>query len=172
MGFLILPDPRIEGYLRTLHRINEIYSDYEIDNVDLSDKIDYYYSKNDYSDDEIKDLQSKCNSEWKNVLISLCEKLKNKIEDKEYYTKLLKNELNQCKKIYNELINEEKTLDEYETIFGDKLSVLQDTVNSNIVKEEKDRNRFWIGVGVGVLMTIITIGLSIIIYLNSGGSIC
>ena len=163
MGFIILPDPRIEGYLRTLHRINEIYSDYEIDNVDLSDKIDYYYSKNDYSDDEIKNLQSKCNFEWKNVLKSLCEKLINIIENKEYYTKLLKNELKQGKKIYNELINEEKTLDEYDTIFANKLSVLQDTVNSKIVKEEKDKNRFWLGVGAGVVMTLVTIGISFIV---------
>ena len=158
-----MPDPRIEGYLRTLHKINEIYSDYEIDNVDLSDKIDYYYSKNEYSDDEIKDLQNKCNFEWDNVLILLCEKLINKIEDKEYYTKLLKNELKQCKKIYNELINEEKTLDEYETIFNNKLSGLQDTVNSKIVKEEKDNSRFWLGVGAGVVMTLVTMGISFFI---------
>lgn len=159
MGGLILSNPRIEGYLRILYKINEIYSSYEIDNLDLLDEIEYYYSKNDYSDNEIKDLQNKCNSEWKNVLIPLCEKLKNKIESKEYYKKLLKSELKQCRKIYNEIVNEEKTLDEYETIFDNKLSGLQDTVDSKIAKEEKDDSRFWLGVGVGVVMTLVAIGI-------------
>ena len=155
-----MSNPKIEGYLRILYKINEIHSDYDIDNIDLLDEIEYYYGKNDYSDDEIKDLQDKCIIEWYNVLTSLCDKLINKIEGKEYYRKLLKKELKQGKKLYNGLINEEKTLDEYESIFDDKLSVLQDTVDSRIVKEEKDNGRFLWGLGVGIVMTLVAIGLS------------
>ena len=164
-------DPRIEGYIRTLHRINEIYSDYELDNGDLSEKIEYYYGKENYSDNEIKDLQNKCNLEWKNCLISLCKKTTNKIKDKEYYTNLLKNELKQCNKLNNELINEEKSLDEYETIFVNKLSALYNTVNRDIVKEEKNKSRFLLGIVVGVIMTLLTIGLSVFLYLKNA-SLC
>ena len=60
MGFLILSNSEIAEYLRILFKINDIYSRYEIDDIDLLDEIDYYHNKKDYSDKEIKDFQDKC----------------------------------------------------------------------------------------------------------------
>lgn len=160
MGFLILSNSEIAEYLRILFKINDIYSRYEIDDIDLLDEIDYYHNKKDYSDKEIKDLQDKCGSEWEGVLTSLCENLINKIEAKKYYEKTLKTELKQIKKIYNELHNEEKTLDDYEQIFDNKLSSIRDIVDSNFAKEERENKKFVYGLIAGLLISMIGVAIS------------
>lgn len=148
-------------YLRILYKINDIYSRYEIDDIDLLDEIEYYHAKKDYSVKEINELQNKCIIEWKTVLTSLCNNLKTKIESKRFYTKLLNSELKQVKKIKIELFNEKKTLDEYEDLFDNKLLNLRDVVEKKIAKEENQNRKFYLGILVGIFLAIMGIIITI-----------
>ena len=144
MGVLTLvkiADSGVVEYLRILYKINDIYSRYEIDDVDLLDEIEYYYAKKDYSVEEINELQNKCVIEWKTVLISLCNNLKTKIESKTFYTKLLKSELKQVNKIKIELHNEKKALDEYDDLFDNRLLNLRNEIEREIAKEENQNKK-------------------------------
>ncbi len=134
---------KIADYLRILQKINEIYSRYKVDDdKDLLDEINYYESKDNYSDEEIKELQHKCEIEWKDVLIKLFDGLIAKINSKEDYKKILKVELNQARKVNQELVKEKKTLDEYEKIFDYKLNDLRNTVEREIAKCGIEDKRF------------------------------
>jgi len=150
-----IADSGVVEYLRILYKINDIYSRYEIDDIDLLDEIEYYHAKKDYSTEEINELQNKCISEWKTVLTSLSNNLKTKIESKSFYTKLLKNELKEVKKIKIELHNEKKALDEYENLFDNKLLNLRNDIESKIAKEENQNRNFYLGILAGILLTII-----------------
>ena len=147
-------------YLRILYKINDIYSRYDLDDIDLLDLIEYYHTKKDYFVEEIDELQNKCIIEWKNVLISLCNNLKIKIESKGFYTKLLKSELKQVNKMKIELLNENKTLEEYEDLFDNKLLSLRDVVESKIAKEENQNQKFIFGIVVGLFSAVIGIIIS------------
>lgn len=147
-------------YLRILYKINDIYSRYDLDDIDLLDLIEYYHTKKDYFVEEIDELQNKCIIEWKNVLISLCNNLKIKIESKGFYTKLLKSELKQVNKMKIELLNENKTLEEYEDLFDNKLLSLRDVVESKIAKEENQNQKFIFGMVVGLFLAVIGIIIS------------
>ena len=150
-------------YLRILYKINDIYSRYDLDDIDLLDLIEYYHTKKDYFVEEIDELQNKCIIEWKNVLISLCNNLKIKIESKGFYTKLLKSELKQVNKMKIELLNENKTLEEYEDLFDNKLLSLRDVVESKIAKEENQNQKFIFGIVVGLFFAVIGIIISFLV---------
>ena len=150
-------------YLRILYKINDIYSRYDLDDIDLLDLIEYYHTKKDYFVEEIDELQNKCIIEWKNVLISLCNNLKVKIESKGFYTKLLKSELKQVNKMKIELLNENKTLEEYEDLFDNKLLSLRDVVESKIAKEENQNQKFIFGIVVGLFFAVIGIIISFLV---------
>ena len=155
---MILVESAVE-YMRILYKINDIYSRYEIDDIDLLDDIEYYNAKKYYPAEEINELQNKCISTWKTVLTTLCDNLKTQIKSNKYYTQLLKSELKQVKKIKIELLNETKTLDEYEDLFDNKLLSLRDGVESKIATEEyrsnQDKRKLCYAFVLGVISSII-----------------
>ena len=149
-------------YLRILYKINDIYSRYELGDIDLLDEIEFYHAKKDYFVEEIEELQNKCIIAWKTVLTSLCDNLKTKIESKRLYTKLLKSELKQVNRIKIELLNEKKPLDEYEDLFDNKLLSLRDVVESKIAKEENQNKKFYYGILVGIFLAVMGIIITIL----------
>lgn len=156
------PNPIIKDYLRILYKINDIYIRFDLDEKDLEDEINYYHNKDAYSEEEIKELQNKCESEWKEVLIKLCNGLIAKIASKGDYKKILKVELNQAKKIYQELTKEDKTLDEYEKLFDNKYNDLRNTLEREIAKYEIENKRYANAILLGIISTIL---IEIILYI-------
>ena len=149
-----MPNPKIIYYLRILHKINDIYSRYELNDKDLEDEITYYYNKDGYSEEEIEELQNFCEIEWKNVLIKLCQGLITKIESKENYKKILNVELNKARKVYQELVKEKKTLDGYEKLYDNKLNDFRDTVEKEIAKYGIENKRFNLSIIIAIIIAV------------------
>lgn len=137
-------EQKADGYITSLFKINDIYSHYDFggEEKDLSDEINYYYTKKTYSDDEIQSLQNKCIDEWKLILIKICETLIKNVESNKEYQKILKVELKQVKKIHIDLIHGKKLPDEYEKIFYEKLDELKDKVEVKIDDKNFDKKLF------------------------------
>lgn len=153
-GVFKLPNPKIESYLRILQKINDIYSDYEVADKDLLDEINYYEDKENFLEQEIKEIQNKCEIEWKELLIKLCENLITKIESRNDYKKILKVELKEARKIRQELIKEKKTIEEYEKTFDNRIIALRDSVEINIAKYGIEKDRFWINIVFAILIAV------------------
>lgn len=147
-----MPNPKIIDYLRVLYKINDIYIRYELNDKDLEDELNYYYNKDDYSEAEIKDLQNKCEIEWKDVLLKLCEGLIARINSKQDYKKILKPELDEAKRVYHELDKEKKTLDEYEKLFDNKLNELRDKIEKETAKYGIENKRFFLNIIIAIII--------------------
>ena len=137
-------DPKAGGYISSLQNINAIYTRYDFSGgeKDLSDEINYFNTKETYSDDEIQNLQNKCIDEWKLVLTKICDILIKNVESNEEYHKILKIELKQVKNIKLDLKHGKKLPDDYENIFYNKLDGLKDNVEVKIDGKKIDRKNF------------------------------
>jgi hypothetical protein len=155
LGVLNLVNQEVADYLRILQKINEIYSRYEVDDdKDLLDEINYYEGKDNYSEEEIKKIQNKCEIEWKDVLIKLFDGSIVLINSNEDYKKILNGELDQAKKVKQELIKEQKTLDEYEKIFDYKLNDLRKTIEREIAKYGIEHKRYIYSIIIAIIIAI------------------
>lgn len=167
MGILTLVDIIASEYLRMLYKINEIYSRYNLgdEDMDLSEDIKYYSSKNSYDDSEIQGLIEKCNSEWKNLLIKICENLIIKVESENEYLNLLRIELKQVKQIYAIIKKEKKLPDEYEKIFDEELDELKDRVEVKFSEKDFDKRLYKKGLFYGgIIGLFIALIVGILLY--------
>ncbi|MCK4796217.1 MAG: hypothetical protein KAT05_02480 [Spirochaetes bacterium] len=148
-------EPIIANYILQFQKISEIYSTFD-KKTDFLDEIYYYNTKTSYSDEEIIGVEQKCIDEWKKVLLKLCDYLINKIEVNKKYINILKIELKQVKKIYINIKNEPKKIDEYEEIYDDTLDKLRDIIEVTIYKDENANKRFKINWFLAIVGGFIT----------------
>lgn len=163
--------PEVSDYIRILYKINEIYTKFnDIEYKDLTDDIDYYTNKKEYSVKEIQDMQDMCISEWKEALVKLSKALITKIESKTKYKKLMKIELKKVKSLHTQITKEKYKLDKYESLFEGAFTDLKDEIDKIIEYDKTENKRFVYGFLLGFITEYFTnwvIGVIVLIVVLS-----
>jgi len=149
-----LPNPLLE-YTSILRKINDIYSQYlPKSNYDLLDVINHYESKKP-TKNILKQVEDRTKQEWEGVIISLCDELIKRLSKNKNTQKIYSKELDKAKKIKIGVKEDKLNLEDYDKIFTRDLLDLRRNVDSKLLKEKIEWNRFLWGLGLGLLLGII-----------------
>lgn len=153
---MIKENPQI-GFISILHKIKDLYQRYDDINTDedLENLIYFYEKKRFYSDKDLQKLQLKCSEEWKNVLIALCDSIKDKIGSSKNKQKLFGAHLRKAERLKVRIEENNLELEDYENIFYNEIEGLKDSFDSAIIKHRLEWKRFWWGLFIGFVLGIV-----------------
>lgn len=155
--------PQIE-FIVSLHKIKDAYFKYELDGYkNIESLVNFYQSKENYSDEELITLQVKCESEWKRILEKLCHSIVKKVENNKKREKIYSKELKEAKINIEKVKNNNLKLGEYETLFVGILEPLKQEFDSKWEKDKVEWGRFWTGLVLGFILGILGSIISILL---------
>jgi len=144
------------SFISILHKIKDLYQRYDDINTeeDLENLIYFYEKKESYSKRDLQKLQIKCSEEWKEVLLVLCESIKNKIGKSKNKQKLFGSHLRKVERLRVKIEENNLELEDYENIFYNEIEGLKDSFDSSILKHKLEWKRFWFGLIIGFVLGI------------------
>ena len=154
-----MADEVASTYIGMLYRINSIFQHNKLGYEDFIKDINYY-SENvkggTYSKELLNEIINRCITEWKILLLKICDDLTKRAESRNEYKLSLNKELKKIKNIHKRVTIESLLPDDYEEIYEEHIIKIKDEIEKIINDKDFDKKLFKKSLIYGIIISIVT----------------